>query len=237
MKTDLADRNAARAETYRELLRAVPGLDGMYRLVASVIAQHTEEGDRLLIAGAGGGREIAALGAFAKGLEITAIDPSAANLAEAEQVARGSSAADRITFVRGVPDDLPIQPVFNIATSLLVMHSLPDDGARLRYLTALGDRLGPHGALIHADLCFDGPEELEHLIPAYLAHARRVGVAEDIARIEIDAISRLQAASPDRICNLFTRAGFARPREVFRSLWYRCWISTRTGPADQLSRP
>lgn len=235
MKTDLTDHNAARADTYRELLRAVPGLDGMYRLIASVIAQHTANGGRLLIAGAGGGREIAALGAFAKGIEITALDPSAANLAEAEQVARGSGAADRITFVRGVPDDLPVRPVFDIATSLLVMHGLPDDGARMCYLTALGNRLVPRGVLIHADLCVDGPEELEHLIPAYLAHARQVGVAEDVIRIEIDAVSRLQASSPVR--DLFSRVDFAKPREIFRSLWYRCWISTRRGPADQSPRP
>ena len=85
MKTDLAGRNAARADTYRELLRAVPGLDGMYRLVASLIADHAENGGRLLIVGAGGGREIATLGALAKGLEITALDPSDDNLKEAEE--------------------------------------------------------------------------------------------------------------------------------------------------------
>ena len=122
---------------------------------------------------------------------------------------------------------MPPGPTFAIATSLLVIHHLHDDGAKLSYLTALRDRLTPNATLIHADVCYDGLEELESLIPTYLAQAGHIGIADDIARVEAEAVTRLPIVSPARSRALLVEAGFRPPRELFRSLWYRCWVSTR----------
>ncbi|HEY9038761.1 MAG TPA: class I SAM-dependent methyltransferase [Roseovarius sp.] len=222
-----------RIAMYREMKRALPGLDGMYRLVAALIATRATDNARLLIAGAGGGREIEALGASALAMDITAIDPSEENLNSAKRVADGIGVSHRITFCSGTIDDLPSRPPFDAATSLLVMHHLRDDGAKLAYLTALKDRLTGGGMLIHADVFFDGLEEFESLIPAYLAHADLVGANYHAARLELEAIPRLPIVSEDRTRALFSAAGFSEPREVFRTLWYRCWTSSRTDYCGQ----
>ncbi|MCB1348173.1 MAG: class I SAM-dependent methyltransferase [Maritimibacter sp.] len=227
MPTNPNDAVAARAKAYRDMLRAIPGLDGMYRLAAALVADPAPPTRRLLIVGAGGGREIEALGAHATVLDITALDPSTDNLRGAEQVAREIGVNDRIRFVTGTLDALPPGPAFDAATSLLVMQHLADDGAKLAYLQALRDRLRPGATLIHADVSVDGPKEFARLVPAYLAHARRAAIPDDVARIDLNKIPDMPVISPQRTSALFVEAGLAPPREVFRSLWYRCWVSTR----------
>ena len=108
------------------------------------------------------------------------------------------------------------------------MHQLPDDGARLAYLRAIRDRLAVGGALVHADICLDHPNEFEHLVPIYEAHARHIGANAEVTQLELQTIPGLPAVPPDRIRALFAQAGLAPPQEVFRSLWYRCWVSGLT---------
>lgn len=214
-----------RIAAYRDLLRAIPGLEGLYDLAAALIASHASPGSRVLIAGAGGGREIAALADA--DLEITAVDPSGENLAIARWVAAREGVSDKITFLEGTVDELPSDRVFDGALSLLVMQHLCDDGAKLGYLDALGARLAPGGVLIHADLCDEGIAECRRLLPAYLAHTESLGIEADIVQAELDAMSHLPIISPARTCELLREAGFAAPQAVFQSLWYRCWAATR----------
>lgn len=215
-----------RAAIYQEMQRAVPGLGEMYRLVAAHVSMHAVRGDRLLIVGAGGGREIGALGQCFRDLETTALDPSAENLQTARELADALGRTGELRFVNGTVDCLPEQPSFDIVTSLLVMQQLEDDGAKLAYLEALNKRMTAGGLLIHADVCYDGQQELRSLAPFYRSYADLIGVASSLANTELELIARMPIVSPDRTRALFAEAGFARPREVFRTLWYRCWIST-----------
>ena len=217
-----------RIATYREMQRSVPGLDGMYRLVSALIASRAQTGSRVLIAGAGGGREIGVLGTRACTLDITAVDPCDQNLCHAECVAHKFGVAERITFFKGTVDDLPSCAAFDIATSLLVMHHLRDDGEKLNFLRALQARLAAGSMLIYADICFNRVEEFESQISAYLGHAKRVGVAKRVTDLELEAIPNLPIISAVRTRTLLAESGFAEPREIFRSLWYRCWSCIRS---------
>lgn len=219
------DHNLDRRAMYQEMQRAVPGLDAMYRLAHAIIVSHGEKAPRVLIVGAGGGREIAeirnsdAIGA------ITAIDPSAGNLEMARAVAGTSGGSPEVDFIVGTVDDLPVGVTFDIVTSLLVMHHLPDDGTKLEYLKRLRNRLAPGGKLIHADACFDESAEFYSQIPAFLVHADLLGISGDATRLEVDAIPNLPVVSGDRSRALFSEAGLTETQEVFRTLWYRCWVS------------
>ncbi len=211
---------------YREMQRAIPGLDAMYRLAHALIASHGERPPQVLVVGAGGGREIEEFRNSGAVGDITAIDPSARNLETAQALAgtSGASADDR--FIVGTVDDLPGGETFDIVTSLLVMHHLPDDGGKLAYLRQLRNRLAPGGRLIHADLCLDETEHFHELQPAFRAHADIYGVSAHAVRLELDAIPTLPVVSGERTRALFSEAGLTEPQEVFRTLWYRCWIST-----------
>ena len=215
---DHQERYDERHVMYREMQSTIPGLDAMYRLVHALIAGRGRNARSVLIVGAGGGREIEELPRSDAVSRITAIDPSARNLEWAKTLA--------VRFLVGTTDDIPEGETFDVVTSLLVMHHLNDDGAKLAYLKGLRNRLASGGTLIHADVCFEDSAELDRLIPSYLAHAKIVGASDAATRLERDAIPTLPAISGVRTEALFAEAGLTRPFEVFRSLWYRCWVSS-----------
>lgn len=219
-----------RQTMYKEMQLAIPGLDAMYRLVHAVIASHSTEAPHVLVVGAGGGREINELVNSGAVGTITAIDPSAQNLEMARSVAGLRGATPHVRFIVGTVDDLPDAKSFDIATSLLVMHNLPDDGSKLAYLRGLRERLASGGQLIHADVCLDKSEDFDGLIPVFQAHADIFGVSEDAVRLERDAILNLPVLSGGRTRDLIEEAGFSEPREIFRTLWYRCWLASRLDP-------
>jgi len=211
---------------YREMQRAVPGLDGMYRLLQALIASLETEAPRVLIVGAGGGRELGELANGHVAGQITAIDPSAKNLDLARVVVQKPGLSPEVRFLVGTVDAVPKGETFDVVTSMLVMHHLKDDGTKLAYLKGLRERLAPGGHLIHADVCFDQPEEFDQLVPLYLAHAHISGVTPEATRLERDAIPNPSVVSGARTRDLFAEVGLTEPFEVFRSLWYRCWISS-----------
>ncbi|WP_299047157.1 class I SAM-dependent methyltransferase [uncultured Tateyamaria sp.] len=222
-KEESADRRAM----YREMQRTVPGPDGMYRHVHVLISSDDDTTSGVLIVGAGGGRELEELAKGQFNGQITALDPSTRSLDLARDVARDHGSSLNVRFFVGTVDDIPQGERFNIVTSLLVMHHLRDDGAKLAYLKGLRDRLAPDGRLIHADVCFDEIDDFKRLVPIYLAHADIYGVSADATRLELDAIPNLPVISGRRTRALFAEAGLIEPIEIFRSLWYRCWTSRR----------
>lgn len=139
-----------RRAMYQEMQRAVPGFDGMYQLVHALIASHSNNAPRVLVVGAGGGREVEELrGSGAVG-RLTAVDPSAQNLDLARSVVEGPHATFEVRFLVGTVEDIPDGETFDVVTSLLVMHHLKDDVAKLTYLKELKRRLAPLG---EADPC------------------------------------------------------------------------------------
>ncbi|WP_254656270.1 class I SAM-dependent methyltransferase [Jannaschia sp. CCS1] len=198
--------------------------------MSALVASYAEARARVLIVGAGGGREIEKLLQNNIAVEITAVDPSARNLETARLAAEACPSKSNVTFIAGKAEDLPRGSSFDVATSLLVMHHISDDGAKLAYLRSIRDRLVPGGLLIHADVCVARVEDFDHLIPAYRKYAQHVGTCPDATRLELEAIAQLPVASDERTRALFSEAGLIEPQEVFRTLWYRCWISKRNPP-------
>lgn len=214
---------------YREMQRAVPGVGGLYALLRAAIEKQLPKGGHLLIVGAGGGREIEELAESKKTYRVTAVDPSADNLEGAKHIAEKSCMMDRVRFVQGRVEDLAaVEHAFDAASSLLVMHGLPDDGSKLSYLKAIHSRLAPGAALVHADVCVETTAEFDAMVPLYQHHAARQGIDPELAAIDPRVIPSLPIINGARTKDLFEEAGFSHAQEVFRSLWYRCWVSTAT---------
>lgn len=74
-------------------------------------------------------------------------------------------------------------------------------------------------------MCVDDTAEYDRLVPIRRAYANLVGVSPGAMRLEFDAIPDLMVASGARTRALFLEAGLIESQEVFRTPWYRCWIS------------
>lgn len=206
-------------DEYRRMQLAIPGVDGFYRLLGAVAESAVAPEGEVLIVGAGGGRELEALGPA--GFRFTALDPSAQMLEAARPYAAGFP--ERAAFVHGTVDDLPPEARYDAATALLVMHFLPDDGAKAAFLSAIRARLKPGALYVHADVCFEDAGAFAAMTPAFLAHARLAGLPEDKAAVGPEVIATMPVIGEARARELFAEAGFEGATRFYQGLWYRGW--------------
>lgn len=210
---------------YREMQKGLPGAEALYRLVRAVWETALPDGGELLIVGAGGGREIEALGECETPFRATAVDPSAKMLDAARFYAAKAGAEDRIEFIEGTVEDVPLAPRFDAATSLLVMHFLADNGAKSDFLKQLRARLKPGATLVHADVCLEDPAAFEAYRPLFLRQAALAGLSEDKAALGPAIIADMPIVDTKRVAALMKDAGFGPPRSLFSALWYHAVVT------------
>jgi tRNA (cmo5U34)-methyltransferase len=209
--------------------RAMPGYDTLHALVPPLVAQLTGGVGRVLVVGAGTGRECLALAAESPGLTMVGIDPAPAMLAVARQrLAAAGLGADRVRLVEGVVEDLPADG-FDAATVVLVLHFLPDDGAKAALLSAIGCRLRPGAFLVLADLAALSPPEWRDTLYAVWAECqRKAGFGPDeIARGFRHVERAMHPIDAARLSDLLAQAGFAPPRPVFSALALAGWVAEK----------
>lgn len=224
------DRDARRfVARYRELQKALPGVEALYRLAQAVIETAAPNGGAVLVVGAGGGREIEALAASDAAFRIHGVDPSAEMLAIARSYADASPNAGAVTLQQGlVADVAPPEAGFDAATSLLVMHFLADDatpGGKAAYLADIRARLRPGAVLLLADVCFDDRDAFEALRPWFARHARLAGLSAEDAGVAPPLIAEMPIIDAARTRALLLGGGFSEPTPLFQALWYRAWVA------------
>lgn len=217
------------ANEYRRVQHVMPGVDALYRCIRAICDAELEQDAEILIVGAGGGREIEALAASPRHYRLTGIDPSNAMLDIAREYVASAKASERVELVQGLTANLLETASFDAATSILVMHFLPDDGSKQTYLCDIRKRLRVGATYLHVDVTFGDRAEFEALASAMRKHAALVGLAE-IADAPPTAIARMAFGQPTsgivsetRARELFASAGFRVVAPFYRGFWYAGW--------------
>ncbi|MCP9849334.1 class I SAM-dependent methyltransferase [Cyanobium sp. Morenito 9A2] len=200
------------------LQQLVPGYASLARLAVALLAVGPlagETGADVLVAGCGTGAELLEAVAQRPDWRLTAIDPSAAML----QVAQGRLRhAPAIEWRCSTAESLQESGRFAGALSVLVLQSLPDDGSKLAFLTALAQSLRPGGQLVLVDLMRSSLSGLgEQVERAWLGFQRASGLtatAEQLAPLT-QALHPIGAA---RLTALVNAAGFSDPARIFQAL-------------------
>lgn len=149
--------DAERAQAYdRRVREAIPGYEALHQLSCMVLAEVTGGHGRALVAGAGTGGECIALAQACPGLQVVGVDPAADMLAHAERKVAEHGLNARVRLYPSKVSDLPKFEPFDAATLLLVLHFLPDDGAKLALLTDIAQHLKP-GAPWSKPICSARP--------------------------------------------------------------------------------
>ena len=244
MPSTVATFDAARAARYdHEIPHAIPGYGVLHALTAAVCAAGLAEaaapggaGPRVLLAGAGTGAELAALAAVGPAWRFVAADPSADMLAHLRARAAALRVGDRLTVHRGEVATLPAEPPFDVpfdaATLLLVLHFVPDDGAKLALLAALARRLRPGAPLLLADMVGEpGTPSFERLLGAWTAHLRlSAGAPEPAANTAAAEVrAQLHWVSERRLTALLVEAGFEPPVRYWQGLLAGAWVARAAG--------
>ena len=215
---------------YRHMQKAFPGADALYGLARASLEAALSSQARILIVGVGGGREIESFTAIPHPLQFVGVDPSADMLSIADRYTQHAKAEDRVTLVQGTVTDLPGDTTpFDAATSLLVMHFLPDDdtdAGKRAVLSAIRARLSPGSLFLLADISVDHPSAFDRFEPVFLQHARNQGLSDDEMKAGPEMIRKLPVVSEPRTRELLSETGFAPPQRIFQTLWYKGWITT-----------
>jgi tRNA (cmo5U34)-methyltransferase len=176
------------------------------------------------VAGCGTGAELLEARSQRPDWQLTAIDPAAEMLAVAGQRLEQAGldappgAAVAIRWQPCTVEELDAQTAFDGALSVLVLQSLPDDGAKLAFLTALARSLRPGGQLVLVDLMRPERSPLQAQVEqAWLGFQRASGLTAPAEAL--DALSQgLHPIGLARLTALVNAAGFSDPALIFKAL-------------------
>ena len=195
----------------------IPGYASLARLAVSLLSESplaSRPGAAVLVAGCGTGAELVEARGQRPDWQLTAIDPSAEMLTAARERLSG----DPIHWQQTTVEDLQAEACFAGALSVLVLQSLPDDGTKLAFLTALARSLEPGGQLVLVDLMAPERSPLQPQVDAaWLAFQRASGLNADPAALE-PLTQGLHPIGEARLTALVNAAGFSDPARIFQAL-------------------
>ena len=229
IKVDFDVENAIPATEYENLAKKfIPGYDGLYSLTEVLLAETLPEQAKILVVGAGGGKEVLTFGKAFPKAKILGVDLSEKMLSVAEELVGNSNLSSRIELQQGVVSEVE-EKQFDAATAILVMHFLPEN-EKIDFLKAIYQRLKLGGKFIIADGCFDkNSEDFSWLMRNYKNHAELKGASSEITEQAVKTVTEnVFFISPDREVELLREAGFVNIKSFFQGLWVRAWIAEKS---------
>jgi tRNA (cmo5U34)-methyltransferase len=233
MTTDAIRYDAAHAAAYDAKIRKlIPGYELLHALSLELLDEALPAHAAVLVAGSGTGTELAALHARRPDWQLTGVEPSADMMALAAARLAASCAQGHVTLVNAAlaAEVLP-QAAFDAATALLVMHFLPDDGQKARFLAALAHAVRPGGEVLIADLCGrHGEAAFDRLFRVWRHQQACLGRQPNSIERDFHLLrNQVHPVTPRRLASLLAAAGFSRPRPYFQALGITGWWARREG--------
>lgn len=206
--------------------RFVPGYDAIFEMALAYLRVSLAEQSRLLIVGAGSGKELVTFGSAMPGWSLTGVDPSADMLATAREKVNALGISNQITLHQGFVVDLAISAKFAATCCILVMHFLPDNGAKLDLLTSIAERLETGAPLLLVDV-YGGPDFVKEWGSTWILHGQQMGLPlEQLQQLE-KAQLNFHSITEARTLELLAEAGFGQARRFYTALNYGGWIAIR----------
>jgi tRNA (cmo5U34)-methyltransferase len=229
---NVAKFNVSRASQYETESRiALAGYEACHELAACMLTASLGSGlpARVLVAGAGGpANEIVTLARLEPHWTFTAVDPSQPMLELCLSRIAAAGLGGRTEAILGFVDDVALDPPFEAATLIGVLHHLPGDDAKLEILKAIASRLKDGAPLILATN-YRPYRSQPLLLRAWKERWRLLGATPEETQARFENIVNLAdpPVSEYAVTDLLARAGYAPPLRFFASLFWGAWIARR----------
>jgi tRNA (cmo5U34)-methyltransferase len=135
--------------------------------------------------------------------------------------------AGRVQLHLGYTQDLPREAQYDAATLVLVMHFVPDDGAKLALLRSIAERLRPGGALVLVDH-HGAPDSMEfqHLLAGWRNYQVLMGMpAAEAEAVLAQAVKTHHFISDTRTRELLQEAGFETVERFYGAFVTAGWFA------------
>jgi tRNA (cmo5U34)-methyltransferase len=183
---------------------------------------------RILVAGAGTGKEIISYSKNNSQWCFTGFDPAEPMLSIARKKVADASLENKISLVQGLIDDVT-EKNFDAATSILVMQFLPDDGTKLNFLKGIADKLKPSAIMVLVDLEGEiGSDEYNTLNAAW--KNQQLFIRGDNDRVGKEFIIREEEVNfipQKRIESLLAEVGFININKFFKAYLFGGYVAIK----------
>ncbi len=206
----------------------IPAYESIYELSQHLLMDNLEKNAKILVAGAGTGKEIIESSQNNPYWSFTGFDPAEPMLAIARKKIAAASLESRISLIHGLIDDVE-EKDFDAATSILVMHFLPDDGTKLNFLKGIADKLKPGSLIILVDIEGEiGSNEYNRFSSAWrnqqiFKRGDNHTVNEEFALRE----KEVQFIPQKRIESLLSEAGFININKFFKAYLFGGYVAVK----------
>ncbi len=206
----------------------IPAYHSIYELTQHLLRDKLNAEARILVAGAGTGKEIIYYLKSNPHWSFTGFDPAEPMLSIARKKVAAASLENRISLVHGLVNDVT-EKEFDAATSILVMHFLPDDGTKLNFLKGIANKLKPGAPLALVDIEGEiGSEEFNTLNAAW--KNQQIFKRGDTDRVKKEFIIRekeVQFIPQERIESLLEEAGFIKIHKFFKAYLFGGYVAVK----------
>lgn len=208
--------------------KIIPSYHSIYELTQHLLRDRLDEEARILVAGAGTGKEIVECSQNNPKWFFTGFDPAEPMLCIARKKMADASLENKVSLVLGMIDDVTKKD-FDAATSILVMQFLPDDGTKLNYLKGIFDKLKPGAFLILVDLEGEvGSEEYNTLNTAWKNQQLFTRGDDDRVRKEFMIREKEVHFIPqNRIESLLGEVGFYKIYKFFKAYLFGGYVAIK----------
>ena len=208
--------------------KIIPAYHSIYELTQHLLRDRLHKEAKILVAGAGTGKEIIDCSLNNPHWYFTGFDPVEAMLSIATKKVAAASLEDKISLVHGLIDDV-VEKDFDAATSILVMHFLPDDGTKFNFLKGIADKLKPGATFVLVDLEGEiGSEEYTALNAAW--KNQQLFTRGENDRVSEEFIIRereIQFIPQKRIESLLEEVGFLKINKFFKAYLFGGYVAIK----------
>ncbi len=202
-----------RAEVYdTRVQHLIPGYSVIQSLSKSLLESCLPTSAEVLVAGAGTGNEAVSLASNNPGWKITGFDPSPEMIKVAKSKVEKRELAGRIFLFEGFAHRIEEKTLFDAATSILVMHFLPDDGSKDDFACEISKRLKPEAKFVLVDLEGDpASADFKMLFSAWRRHL--LSAVEDEEQVDEtmgNIMKNVKFTPENRIREILQNAGFKK---------------------------
>lgn len=208
--------------------KIIPAYHYIYELTQYLLRDRLNKEARILVAGAGTGKEIIECSQNNSHWSFTGFDPAEPMLSIARKKVEAASLENRISLVHGLIGDVK-EKDFDAATSILVMQFLPDDGAKLKFLKGISEKLKPGAPIVLVDLEGTiGSDEYNTLNAAWKKQQLCIRGENDRVRKEfIIREKEVHFIPQKRIEALLEEVGFIKIHKFFKAYLFGGYVAIK----------